>query len=180
MKRYRRDLYVSVLVVCLILIGLLANDGSYLTGDSVLKGAATVTNANREVIVNIPQHAVEVADGVFDLGQATVDGEKVQGFMFIDYKTGFAKPPWAGGNKKSSGTCFEFLSKGAKWKTAEPYVLNPTNSDGMTDDFVRTNIATSLGSWNSKVDADVFGCHFQWGIRTVAAKPIAGRNEDSY
>ena len=110
--------------------------------------------------VVIPEHAKEVAPGVFDLGTATVDGRVVQGYMFIDYKKGFGhKPNHKPGNTTNGGTtstCFAFISQGARWKTTEPYVLDTTNSDGMTSAFVDTVTATSLDAWDSQVAFEIF------------------------
>ncbi len=119
---------------------------------------ATVTKAKEPVPVTIPANAVEVADGVFDLGTVKINGKVVQGFAFVDYKKGFAKPPWAGGGGgTTTSTCFSVFAKGAKWKTTEQYVLDTTNIDGMGNSFVATTIDTSLNTWDNEVAFDVFG-----------------------
>lgn len=116
---------------------------------------ATNTKSDRSVV--IPANAVEVADGVFDLGQATVNGKAVQGYAFVDYKKDFTHKP----NHKPGGggdtTCFSLLARGAKWKTTEQYVLDTTNVDGMNDSFVSSVIETSFNTWDSEVTFDVFG-----------------------
>ena len=120
--------------------------------------SATNNKAKEPVPVIIPAHAVELADGVFSLGTARdVDGKVVEGLMFIDYKKGYAKPPWAGGGGTTTSTCFAFLAKGARWKNTEPYVLNTTNSDGMTDVFVDNITSISLDAWDSQVAFEIFG-----------------------
>ena len=48
--------------------------------------------------------------------------------VFIHYKKGFAKPPWAGPpeGKEKGPKCYGFLSKGAKWKDLPiNYVIHP-------------------------------------------------------
>src|SRR3989338_4310216 len=74
---------------------------------------ATNNKAKGPVSVIIPAHAVELADGVFSLGEARdVDGRVGEGRMFIDYKKRNAKPPWAGGRGgATTTTCFAFLAK---------------------------------------------------------------------
>mgnify|MGYP001611475604 CR=1 FL=1 len=119
------------------------------------------TNDKSGVSVIVPAHAVQVADDVFSLGIATdVDGRIVQGFMIIDYKKGFGHKPQhnpGGGGGNGGTTCFAFLSQGAKWKTTEPYVLDTTNSDGMTNAFVDSVTAASLDAWDSQVAFEIFG-----------------------
>lgn len=106
--------------------------------------------------VTIPLTAVRVADHVFSLGISIEDGKTLQGYAILHYKDGFAKPPWAGGGKKETHN-YAFLAKGARWKTTEPYVLDSTNNDGLTDDFVSMIIATSFETWDTEVAFEIFG-----------------------
>lgn len=111
---------------------------------------ATVDKAKGPVTVVIPAHAVEIADGVFSLGEARdVDGRLVQGFMFIDPKNENAKPPWAGKGKGGGEKCFAFLAKGARWKTTEPYITDTEVDLTLTE--------TSLNTWDTKVSFNIFG-----------------------
>jgi len=154
------------------------------------------TPAGNTVIV--PAHAVELAPGLFSLGEAKdVDGRIVQGFMFIDKKKENAKPGTVCGNgicepgeKKScsvdcgggnggieSSSCFSLFAKGAKWKTTEPYVLNTTNND-MTNAFVASKTELSLNEWDDEVAFDIFGSRDVSGI-TDGADTVTpdGKNE---
>ena len=145
-------IFTLSIIAILVSVFVLAQPGK----DRVL---ATNNKAGNTVV--IPTNAVEVAPGIFDLGIVTVDGEVLQGYMFIDYKKGFThKPnhkPGNGTNGGTTSTCFAFLSQGAKWKTTEPYILNTTNSDGMTEAFVGSVTAVSLNAWDSQVLFEIFG-----------------------
>jgi hypothetical protein len=121
--------------------------------------AADVTNpvtGETKNTVTIPSTAFGVAPNIVYLGTAIDKGEVVEGYAIIDYKEGFAKPPWAGGGKKETNN-YAFLAKGAKWKTTEPYVLNTTNDDGLSEDSVSLVIATSFETWDTKVAFEIFG-----------------------
>jgi len=139
----KRGIFLGVFLVSLILavsIIVLAKPG-FIPAES--KGGS---------IIIVPAHAIELAPGLFSLGTSTdVDGKVVQGFMFIhDNKRENAKPPWAGGGKnKGSSKCYSLFSKGAKWKTSEPYVT------GTGVDLTLTE--TSLNTWDSEVSFNVFG-----------------------
>lgn len=77
---------------------------------------------------------------------------------FIHYRRAFAKPPWAGGggNNTSSGVkCYGFLSKGAYWKTQEPYYVNPSGS-GLTSSVVENAVNSGVDQWETYA-GDVFG-----------------------
>jgi len=112
---------------------------------------ANVNTPQGPVPVIIPEHAKEIADGVFSLGEAQdVDGRTVEGFLFIDYKKENAKPPWAGGGQgKSEGKCFAFFAQGARWKTTENYTTGAGIDTTVTE--------TSLETWDSNVSFDIFG-----------------------
>ncbi|MEK6828379.1 MAG: matrixin family metalloprotease [Nanoarchaeota archaeon] len=121
---------------------------------------ATNNKAKEPVPVVIPANAVQVADGVFSLGTARdVDGNIVEGIMFVDYKKGYAKPPWAGGGGggTTTTTCFSLMAKGAKWKTLEPWVVNPTNTEGLGDSFVLTNLAADIQKWEDASSTNILG-----------------------
>jgi len=125
--------------------------------------AVEVNKAQAPVTVTIPTHAIEVAPGVFDLGKSVdKDGRPVRGFAFIDYRKEFHHRDWHNGGPGGPGgnggsTCFEFLAKGAKWKTTEDYVLDSTNSNGLSDSFVASKTALGIEEWDSQVDFDIFG-----------------------
>ena len=109
--------------------------------------------------VVVPSHAVEIAPDVFSLGTATdVDGKTVEGYMFIHRKQGNAQPPWAGGAKNGGGLkCYTFLANGAKWKTNEPYIVDPTNTRGLDISFVASNLAADIGKWETASGFNILG-----------------------
>lgn len=78
--------------------------------------------------------------------------------VFIHYKKGFAKPPWAGGgkDKPSEAKCYEFLGRGVKWQELPVnYVIDPTYS-GLTEDFVANAISAGAEEWDAWTGAELF------------------------
>lgn len=119
---------------------------------------ATNNKAKEPVPVVIPANAVQLADGVFSLGTVRdIDGSVVEGLMFIDYKKGNAKPPWAGGGGGTTTTCFALMAKGAKWKTIEPWIVNPANTEGLSDSFVLTNLGADIQKWEDASSTNILG-----------------------
>ena len=115
---------------------------------------ATNTKSGSEVV--IPEHAVEVAPGIFDLGTALdKDGRLVQGFMFVDYKKENVKPQGAG--KRGTSTCYSFLSKGAKWKALEPWVVNTVNREGLINSFIFDNLGADIQKWEDASLTNILG-----------------------
>lgn len=119
---------------------------------------ATNNKAKEPVPVVIPANAVQVADGVFSLGTVRdIDGRIVEGFMFVDYKKENAKPPWAGGGGGGATKCFSFLANGAKWKTLEPWVVNPSNTEDLSDSFVFGNLWADILKWEDASSTNILG-----------------------
>jgi hypothetical protein len=127
---------------------------------------ATVNPSGRTVV--IPAHAIEVADHVFSLG-TSVDpqtGKVVEGFAIVHPRRGYhhrdghgggpggGGPPGGGGG---STKCYAFLAKDAKWKSTESFLLNPANTEGMSDSFVEKTIDDAVDTWDSEVATDIFG-----------------------
>jgi hypothetical protein len=117
--------------------------------------------SNGHATITLPAHAVEVAPGIFSLGVAIDKGKVVEGYAIITYRKGFVKPPWAGApggpDDEDTSDCYTFLARGAKWKTVEPYMIDPTNIRGLDESSIRTIIAKSIGKWESAAGVDILG-----------------------
>lgn len=144
---------------------------------------ATVGPSQGLAVVVIPDHAIQVAPGVFNLGVAVIDGKQVEGFAFVDfvdYKKGYGKPGTecgngicepgenankcsedCGGNGGSGDTggssCYGFLAKDTKWKDIESYVVNASNLQGLSEAFVTSNMADNITKWKDAAGKDIIG-----------------------
>ena len=119
------------------------------------------TNTHSGKVVTIPLHAVEVAPDVFSLGTAEVDGKVVEGIMYVfrkdEAKGGNPGKPDKPGKGGGATKCYAYLAKGAKWKTVEPWVLNGTNSQGLSDTFLLSNTASNIQKWEDASGVDIMG-----------------------
>ena len=163
-----------------IVLGLVAMhyDVASATG-YVVRSPATVNPAHGDVTVIIPPHAIEVAPDVFDLGTAIHNGEEVQGLMIVD-RQGYGHKPRhgrGGGGKGGGEKCFAFLSRGAKWLQAEPYLLNTVNADGLYEGSVASSIFSAIESWDSQTSSNIFGIGSVTGD-TLVADTIAPDNKN--
>lgn len=136
--------------------------------------------SNGRARVTIPDTAIRVAPGVFSLGTAVDEGEIVKGYAFVHYADGHAKPGSTCGNgvcergenaKKcpadcggggdedpvDASSCYGFLAKDAKWKVVEPYVVNPSNTEGLGESFVANNLADDIQKWEDAAEVDIWG-----------------------
>jgi len=158
---------------------------------------ARVTPAGNTVL--IPEHAAEVAPGVFSLGSVRVNGRTVDGYAFVHYKKNFAKPGTVCGNNMcepsenknncpvdcggnggndtgdtGSSTCFGFIGNGVKWKTVEPYVINPANTEGLSAAFVTENFAGDIDKWEAAAGTEIVGV----GSSTTASLAVDMNSPD--
>lgn len=91
---------------------------------------------------------------VISLGTA-VDpgtGKIVEGLAIIHRKDNAARP---GGAKPGTTTCYTYLAKGAKWKSVEPWVANPTNIDALDEASVFNLLSGGVTKWEDATDGNV-------------------------
>jgi len=152
---------------------------------SVLMATAMVVGLTTTLKAEPPNEPPGSSDhAIVPLGKAfDTDGREVEGIAFIHYKRGFGHKPQhgpggRGGNGGGGEKCFALLAKGARWKTTEQYVVNPTNMAGLNPNTVKSLTAISLETWNTEVAFDIFGLEDESslvdGIDTISPD---GKNE---
>ena len=104
---------------------------------------------------SLPASAVEVASGVFSLGQAydAQSNSMVDGYALV-HKKSDAK---SGGNAsvKSGPTCYGYLATGAKWKNLEPWQFNPTNTFGLDPNQLFTTESADIQKWETAAQFNI-------------------------
>jgi hypothetical protein len=124
------------------------------------------------------------ADNSPVIEKININGEKhlslsppgLERIVFIHYKKGFAKPPWAGGGKKET-KCYDFLGRWVKWKElAIDYVIDPDNS-GLTEGFVTDAIYLGAEEWDTHTSSELFGTYSIDYNATWDSDAPDGRNE---
>lgn len=91
---------------------------------------------------------------VISLGTA-VDpgtGKPVEGFAIIHRKDSQAK---SGAAKPRPTTCYGYLAQGAKWKTVEPWIVNPANARGLDGTTVFNLLNGGVAKWEDATDGNV-------------------------
>jgi len=132
---------------------------------------------------NLPANATQIARDIYDLGTGMHDGEQIRGYAFIHRKDEAARPSNpGGGNKKdntSGSTCYTFIGNGAKWKTAEDYIIDSTNLSGMSQSYVENGITTATGLWENEVPGvNIFGNHVAGTVDGAdTSTPLDDKNE---
>ena len=180
---YRNIYKARILVINmknLIIIGIfavLAFSILALAKPDLTPSLAIVNPSNGNANIIIPENAVEVSPGVFSLGIAIDKGRIVEGYAFVDYKKEAVKPNSVRENK-GGNVCYALLSKGAKWKTTENYVLDASNNDGLTESFVASKTEDGLNAWDSEVGFDIFGNrNLTSSVNRTEIGKLNGKNE---
>lgn len=170
MKKY---IIFALLVVAAVLVGKVALAEKPDQNRQLVEGNPSGGRA----VVAIPAKAVEMAPGVFSLGATIHQGEVVEGYAFVDYKKAPGKPgavcgndvcepgenarkcpaDCGGGEEPDTSSCYGFLAKGAKWKTIEPWVVDPANTEGLAGDFVLSNLSGNVAKWEAAANTDILG-----------------------
>jgi hypothetical protein len=158
--RMRKIFWTTILVATLVM--------AYAAGGVAAKPS--------KATFSLPEQAKKVAPAVYYLGKTLHKGRVAEGYAFVDYKKAHGKPTgcnndgkcqgWedascsdctGGGNGEDPGaTCYGFLAKGAKWKSVEPYIVNP-DTPGLSSGFVINNLASDIQKWEDAVGVDILG-----------------------
>jgi len=172
-KNMKRSLVFGIIIVLLSVSLVLAVQSDFVVVD--------VNPSNGHANVVIPSNAVEVAPGVFSLGSAKdVDGIEVEGYVFVHYKNkGDGVKPGSGGGSTGT-TCYAFLANGAKWKNVENYSLNPLNNQGLSDNFILSNLDSDIGKWDSASGKDILGIGSLTNDTLVADSSSPDGNNEVY
>jgi len=163
MKKYLTILVLLVFSVSLVMV--VAKPDSMFRADKVI-------SSNGHAVVSIPSKAVEVSPGVFYLGAAVDNGKRVEGYAV------FVKPGTICGNgicesgenankcpedctdepeEPDASSCYGFLSRGAKWKTVEQYIVDSANTRGLDGTFIQNNVATDIVKWETAAGVNILG-----------------------
>lgn len=85
-------------------------------------------------------------------------GLMVEGYAIIHRKNNKAKPEGKGKPKTpKESSCYSFISKGAKWKTVEDWVVNPTNNNSISADYVLSNLSFDIEKWENAANKNILG-----------------------
>lgn len=135
--------------------------------------ATSVVLAQGQRSVTVPPGAREAAPGLYFLGEARDHGRAVEGWAIVHFARGQASRP-----SSRTDSCYGFLAKGAKWKTVEPYLVNPANSQGLSSSFMTGILADSIGTWEAAAGSQIVGTGASTAQELVAdTQQPDGQNE---
>lgn len=109
-----------------------------------------ITNKMRKIYVFVI--ALVLLVGVLAFAGAVKD-EKPEKITFIHYKDGKIKVIDAKA-KPTTNTCYKLL--GAKLPVTAGYYVNPTNPDGLSEDFVTSSISAGNEEWDKYTSKELF------------------------
>lgn len=94
---------------------------------------------------------------------------------FIHYKKENNKPLVNTVGRPKTSSCYGFLASGAKWKTTEDYIVNPSNS-GTTTILVMDSINNGVYEWEKYSNPNIFGVGRQDDYAQINENTVDGRN----
>jgi len=147
----------------------------------LISGVFAATENGKSKKVTLSKNAVEVSPGVYYLGERFDNGRFVKGYAFLlKDKKAAAKPGTECGNdicepgenaKKCpqdcsgapedpidpTSSCYTFLASGARWKSLEGYVVDPSNTAALDESFIVNNMAADISKWESASGYNILG-----------------------
>jgi len=118
--------------------------------------------AKENAQVSIPANAKKIAQGIYHLGFAIDEGKVVEGIMAFHHRPGHSGGPGgSGGTSDTEPTgdsrCYSLFAKGSKWKGVEPWLLNPSNIEGLSDSFLLDNLQSNIQKWEDESATNILG-----------------------
>jgi len=145
-----------------ILIGLCVLAVSGVAIAQAARTPATVVPSGRTVVV--PEEAID-------------NSPVLEKAIFIHYRKGFAKPPWAGGGAKGP-KCYDLLGKGVEWKSLPvSYFIDPDNQNGLTEAFITGAVYAGAEGWDEHTSTELFGTYSVDYSSSWDSDAPDGRNE---
>ncbi len=102
---------------------------------------------------------------------------------FIHYARPDSPPGLSKPKEPKEPSCYKLL--GVKWKTLPvDYVINPTNPDGLSEEFVVSVISTSAETWDDATSAELFNDAYsvdysaQYGVQNFENAIVFGDDPD--
>lgn len=106
----------------------------------------------------VPDTAKEIAPGVFSLGTTVYQGTLVEGLLIFHHKDGHTRGPGGGGTDDDNGKCFAFLTdRKVKWKTVEPWIINPSNTEGLAPNEIASKLSNNIIQWENSAGKNILG-----------------------
>lgn len=116
-------------------------------------------NAKDVTTVVVPDHAKEIAPGIFSLGTTIHEGQVVEGFVVFHHREGHGGgPPDRGGVEDDTNSCFDFIGdRNQKWKTIEPWVINTENNGGLVRADILGHFNNDIAQWENAAGKEILG-----------------------
>lgn len=159
---------LSVLVALALLLG--ANP----VLAAVNKSPVDLDTPGTQRTLILPVAAVDHSP-VISLGSAVdpQSGKIVEGYAIVHYAKG-----GNGGGGRPGGGLYAFLAKGAKWKSVEPWVMNPANTSGLDGTTLFNHEAADIAKWEDATDG-ILGNGISGNILGAGSQTVAQLEADT-
>ncbi len=131
--------------------------------------------AREKINFKLPEKAKLIFDDVYDLGEALDNGVKVRGLAIMHPKKFFAKKQLQ--SHTNTSKCYTYIARGARWRTTEDYLLDPTNADAYPSDRVVNEVAAAMQTWENPITFNIFGNNIGTGVDGVDSSSPDNKNE---
>lgn len=149
--------YFFIVVFLILVFALVGKVQATLTPPDAPSAPSTPSAPNKPFA--LPKDAEKISEDLFRLrpSKDSGSGETVEAYAIIHKKAHFKNAPARVKSpaKISGSTCYGYLASGAKWKSVEPWVVNPANNSGIADNVVFNTFSSSISKWEDATDGVV-------------------------
>lgn len=125
-----------------LLFAVLLFSVGFFVPDVLAKNDENVKKFGGKISEATPENPVVYLGKQFDKKK----GEFVDGYAIVHYAKSYAKPA----KSSPADKCYGFISKGAKWKGVEGWVVDQSiNVSGLDAAYVKAAMQTDIGTWES-------------------------------
>lgn len=131
---------------------------------------------------DMPENSMQVSDHIYEVQGEHHKRGNVTGLFILHYEDESNRQPsntkrskMEGYEATVSGTCYAAYAKGAKWKSKERFLIDYSNNQGLSSNYIQTVFQRATDAWN---DADSFGDIFGVQDTVNTAQGIDLNNPD--
>ncbi len=132
-------------------------------------------------VVELPPNTVQLSENVYCLGNITYGPMT---FFLVNrlmehHESGLTvlRRETVPSNQTALPTCCRHIIENARWKNAEPYILDTRNSRGLREDFIIATFHEATQAWQGATDFPLFGRQL---LGASSGLLFNGRNEIAF
>lgn len=111
---------------------------------------------SKSTFPQIPKKAIMVGEDIYRVDSYSMKYGNVHGYIYVS-KTNKKKAYLEREKKRSHLPCSSPILNRGRWRTSENCLIDTTNNQNLTSEFIKTSVETAKNRWNSHISLNVLG-----------------------